>query len=98
VPDSQFVELRNRNQLTLPRNVVTQLSLKEGDQLELELQPDGSILLVPQISVPKSQAWFWSPDWQTKEALVDSQMREKGPGKKYNSSEEALKAILDADD
>jgi AbrB family looped-hinge helix DNA binding protein len=47
------VELRSKSQITVPREVVSQLELSEGDKLEVQIK-DGMICLVPVAVYPKS--------------------------------------------
>ncbi len=36
---------------------------------------DGQIILEPQVAVPASQAYFWSPRWQAGEARVEKDLK-----------------------
>jgi AbrB family looped-hinge helix DNA binding protein len=47
------VELRSKAQITVPHEVVSQLSLSEGDKLEVIVK-NGAIYLVPVAVYPKS--------------------------------------------
>ena len=52
--------LGRRNQITLPREFIPDgVTFFRGERNE-----DGSIVLMPQISVPAHQAYFWTPRWQ----------------------------------
>lgn len=89
-----FIEVRKRNQVTLPKVLAAQLHIKEGDVLEYNIE-DGKIIITPKILVPKEQAWFWSKQWQQAEHKVEKELAEKGPGKAY-TAKELLEELNDA--
>ena len=45
-------ELRAKSQVTIPKEVVTRLGIKEGDKLEIT-EKDGVIQLIPVVVYPK---------------------------------------------
>lgn len=47
-----LAELRNKSQITIPKEIVTQLGLSEGDKLDVYEQ-DGVIYLTPVAAYPK---------------------------------------------
>lgn len=47
-----IIELRKKSQLTLPKDVVRKLNLKEGDKLSIEIK-NGSIIIEPVAVYPK---------------------------------------------
>ena len=63
--------LRAKGQLTLPEDIRKAARLEEGDLFEAELTPEG-ILLRPRRLIDATQAWFWSPEWQTGEREADA--------------------------
>ena len=65
--------LGKRNQVTLPRELIPEgTTLFQGEQL-----PNGSILLIPQVSIPVSQAYFWTKRWQEGEAKASQDIQAK---------------------
>ncbi len=64
-------KIRAKGQLTLPREVRRAAHLEEGDPVQIEMTEDG-ILLRPMKVIDSTQAWFWSPSWQTGEAAAES--------------------------
>lgn len=71
-----ITKLRNRSQITLPTEVVKKLKLSAGDNLEVTLEED-KIVIKPVIIIDRSQAWFWSKEWQEKEMEADREIKEK---------------------
>jgi AbrB family looped-hinge helix DNA binding protein len=69
------LQIRSNGQITLPTTVRRQAHLKEGDLLEVILEVDGSLRLVPKVAIDRSQAYFWSQRWQqgVREAEADLQ-------------------------
>ena len=70
-----LVYLKQKSQVTIPKDFVKKLNLKVGDKLEIE-EEEGKLVITPVVVVPKDQAWFYSPEWQKKEQEVDRQKKE----------------------
>ena len=51
-----IIELRKKSQLTLPKDVVRKLNLKEGDKLSIEIK-NGSIIIEPDAVYPKESIY-----------------------------------------
>ena len=47
-----ITELRKKSQITIPKEVVLKLGLKEGDKLEI-IERDGEIKIIPIVVYPK---------------------------------------------
>lgn len=65
-----LTKLQKRSLVSLAQ-VAKAVNLTEGDQLEIILEQDGSIRLVPVFVIPKSQAYYWSKEWQQAEREAD---------------------------
>lgn len=89
------IEVRSRNQVTLPKSLTKTLAIREGDILEYTIE-DGKIILTPKALVPKEQAWYWSKEWQAAEKEVEQEIAAKGHGKKYTAAK-LLEEIKRAD-
>jgi len=57
------VKLHARNQITLPNKLVKSLNLSSGDEL-IAILKDGCIELIPAITIPKGEAYLFTPYWQ----------------------------------
>lgn len=68
-------KLRARNQLTLSPDLVKQLELDVGDELEF-IVIDGKLIGIPKVSIDKSQAWYWTPEWQAAEQEAEEELKE----------------------
>ncbi len=55
-----------RRRITIPREA----GIKPGETVDMEVLPDGRILLVPMVTVPRHQLWAWKPE--NRRAVADS--------------------------
>ncbi len=69
-----ITKLRGRSQITLPSDVVKKLKLNTGDNLDITLEGD-KIVIKPVLIIDRSQAWFWSKEWQDKEKEADEDIK-----------------------
>jgi AbrB family looped-hinge helix DNA binding protein len=81
-----------KGDMNIPREIREQLHLGEHSLLELEVTPDGSILLRPCGEIDPEQAWFWTPEWQEGERQADREIA-SGGGEIYYSEEEFEQAL-----
>ncbi len=63
-------EFRKKSQVTIPKEIVDQFNLEEGDKLEFIPEKDG-IKIRPVVTIPKSQLFFWTERWQEGEKEAD---------------------------
>jgi antitoxin PrlF len=84
--------LRAKGQLTLPEDVRKAARLQEGDLLEAEVSDSGEVILRPLATVDRSQAWFWTQDWQAGEREATEQAR-RGEGEAFPTSADFLDAL-----
>jgi hypothetical protein len=61
------VDLRAKNQLTLPREFGDILQVTPGDRIEFAVNAAGDVVVRGLKTIPADQAWFWSPQWQAGE-------------------------------
>lgn len=78
-----IIKLRGRSQITLPSEVVRKLKLSAGDNLDITLEGD-KIVIKPVLIIDRSQAWFWSDEWQGKEKEADEDIK---AGRVYRSKD-----------
>jgi antitoxin MazE len=84
-----LVKLKSKYQVVIPDSVRKKISLAIGDTLEIE-EKNGEIILKPVILIEKSQAYFWSKDWQEGEKKAET-AKKKGNYKDFDKGEEAIK-------
>ena len=68
-----LLQIRSNGQITLPAAIRRRAKLKEGDALEVVVEADGSVRLIPKTVIDRSQAYFWTERWQAgeREAQAD---------------------------
>jgi hypothetical protein len=60
--------------------------------LEIILEPDGSLRLVPKVAIDRSQAYFWTKRWQQAERVVDEDLQ-AGRYQDFDTMDEFIKAM-----
>ena len=80
------IEVRRRNQITLPKTLTKTLAINEGDILEYIIE-NGKIIITPKMLIPKDQAWYWSKEWQAAEIEIDKELADKGHAKEQSIEE-----------
>lgn len=86
-------EMRKKGQITIPKQIVDALNLKEGEKLEFTISGD-AIKIRPVVVIPKSQAWYWTPEWQAAEREADEDIA-AGRYKTTDSLNELLQDLED---
>jgi AbrB family looped-hinge helix DNA binding protein len=89
--------IRKRGQVTLPKSIMERFQLEEGDSLDLVIdEKTGEIKVVPMISIPADQRWFWTDKWQKEEQEAEEDIA-AGRVKSFDNIHEAIN-WLDSDD
>jgi AbrB family looped-hinge helix DNA binding protein len=99
-PHLTTLAIRRKGIVTIPEAIREELDLHEGDHLVATVE-DGRLVLIPASVIPDDQAWFWTPEWQAKEAEADQEITDGGgPVMSADEfiSELAQRAGLSADD
>jgi len=73
---SIVLQVRSNGQITLPTAIRRQVDLKEGDILEVIVEEDGSLHLIPKVAIDRSQAYFWTERWQQGERQADQDLKD----------------------
>lgn len=69
------VNIRSRNQITLPEKLIKELNIGVGDDL-IALVRDGRIELIPAMTIPKDEAYLFTPHWQEAIRQAEKEMSE----------------------
>lgn len=86
------LQIRSNGQITLPTAVRRKAGLKEGDLLEVVLDDDGSVHLIPKIAIDRSQAYFWTERWQAGEREAEEDLR-AGRTRSFESVDDAITCL-----
>jgi AbrB family looped-hinge helix DNA binding protein len=88
----ELVKIKQHYQITIPNSLRKLLRLAVGDYMEVKVQDD-ALVIRPVKVVPSSNEYFFSREWQEKEAEADSDIaagRVAGP---VSNIEEAMKIL-----
>jgi len=69
------VTISSKGQIAVPKEIRETLHIKEGDQLIYHIE-NGKIVLEPVVNIPRSQAWFWTPEVQENIKKADENFKE----------------------
>lgn len=64
--ETVLAKVTRNGQLTLPAVARHALGIEEGDYIEVSIDED-RLVLTPKKLIDKSQAYFWTPEWQAGE-------------------------------
>lgn len=70
-----LTKVTRNGQVTIPSELRRQVGIEEGDLIELEAVGD-HLILVPKKLIDKSQAYFWTPRWQSAEREAQNDIDE----------------------
>lgn len=69
-----MAKITSKGQVVIPQEIRKKVGLKPGDLVEFEVEGD-RIIIKPLITVPRSQAWFWTEKWQRLERKAEEDMK-----------------------
>ena len=87
-----MLQIRSNGQITLPASIRRQANLQEGDALEVIVDEDGVLHLVPHVLVERSQAYFWTQRWQDGEQEAEEDLQ-AGRYKDFDDIEALLEEL-----
>jgi bifunctional DNA-binding transcriptional regulator/antitoxin component of YhaV-PrlF toxin-antitoxin module len=89
---SPEAKIRQKGQVTLPREVQRALHVGEGDHIRFNIRENGDVVLQGLAVIPADQRWFWTPEWQAGEREADEQIA-AGGGKVYHDLDEMFEDL-----
>jgi antitoxin MazE len=87
----ELIKVREKGQVTLPLSMRKKLGIEEGSII-LSKIVDETIVLVPQATIDRDQAWFWKEKWQKLEAEAGRDIVE-GRTMTFDSAEDLFNEI-----
>jgi len=87
----ELIEVRKKGQVTLPLSMRKMLAITEGSIVMAKVV-DQNIILVPQETIDRDQAWFWKERWQKLEAEAEKDIS-AGRTKTFESVEDLFREI-----
>jgi AbrB family looped-hinge helix DNA binding protein len=90
-----LTKVTRHGQVTLPAAVRRAVNVDEGDYIEVRVEGD-TIILTPKKLIDKSQAYFWTAEWQAAEQEASTDIT---AGRVHEFEDiEGLIASLEAED
>ena len=86
-----YSKVTRHGQVTLPASVRKELGIKEGDLVEVTVEDDKAVLS-PKKLIDKSQAYFWSKEWQEAEREASEDIKTERV-KTFDTVEELVKDL-----
>jgi antitoxin MazE len=86
-----LISLKRNPQITIPKSIVEKLKLKSGDNFTIEVEND-EIKLKPVLIIDRTQAWYWSEEWQDKIREADLELR-NGKAKHAKNVNDLIKQL-----
>ncbi len=86
-----YSKVTRHGQVTLPASVRRKLGIEEGDLVEVVVDDDKAVLL-PKKLIDKSQAYFWTKEWQEAEREASEDIK-AGRVKTFDTVEELIKDL-----
>lgn len=90
---TKVVKLTTNQTVRIPTALVKALRLKNGTDFMIRAEEE-NIVLTPMVKIPKSQAYFWTKEWQAAERRADEDIKHSRV-KTFNSMKDLI-ADLDA--
>ncbi len=87
----ELIKVRGKGQITLPLSMRKALGIADGSII-LSRIVDNAIVLVPQETIDRDQAWFWKEKWQKLEAEAGEDIA-AGRTKTFDSVEDLFHDI-----
>lgn len=87
------VKIREKYQVTIPEDIRTEIPLKVGERVQVFVR-NGEIVIRPVVEVPRTQAWFWTKEWQDQVSKSMNDIK-AGKVKVFRSVKEAKKQLGD---
>ena len=89
--ESALTKVTRNGQVTLPASLRRAVNIEVGDYIEVTVQDDG-LLLTPKKLIDKSQAYFWTEEWQKGERRADEDIK-AGRSVTFDSAEKAVEFL-----
>jgi AbrB family looped-hinge helix DNA binding protein len=88
---SELSKVTRNGQITLSASIRKKLGIEEGDLVEMSVE-DEKVVLAPKKLIDKSQAYFWTKQWQAAEKQAEDDI-ESGRIKSFGSVDEFVDGL-----
>ena len=87
-----LVKVKKNYQITIPQNLRKMIRLDVGDYVEVDIQDDFLVIRPVKVIHP-DQEYFFTKEWQEKEAEADRDLAEGKVAGPFETTEDALRAL-----
>lgn len=91
----ELVKVKRNYQITIPQSLRKKISIDVGDYVQVETRK-GQIIIKPVKVIHPDQEYFYSKQWQAKEAEADQEISRGDMVGPFDKAEDALKALKKA--
>jgi len=84
------MKISPQGQIRIPEKIMKALGITKGDYVEVDVE-EKQIVLKPRKLIDPSQGWYWTKEWQKREACVDDEIKEGHVSPKFKTAEDGLK-------
>ena len=85
-----IMKISPQGQIRLPKKLLTSLKIESGDYMEVDLS-EGQIVLKPRKLIDPTQSWYWTEEWQKKEAEAEGDINMGRVSPRLKAAEDGLK-------
>lgn len=83
-----YTKVTRHGQVTLPASIRKELGIEEGDIVEISVENERAVLVAKKL-IDKSQAYFWTREWQAAEREASEDIK-AGRVRSFSSVDELL--------
>ena len=85
-----IMKISPQGQIRLPKKILASLQVASGDYVEVDVS-EGQILLKPRKLIDPSQGWYWTKEWQKREAEGEADIEKGRLSPKFKTAKDGLK-------
>lgn len=85
-----IMKISSQGQIRIPKKLMQAFGIETGDYLEVEAG-QGQIVLKPRKLIDPSQGWYWTKEWQKKEAGAEEDIVKGNLSNGFKAAEDGLK-------
>lgn len=85
-----IMKISSQGQVRIPKKIMESLCIDKGDYLAMVIE-NGEIILKPRKLIDPSQGWYWTKEWQKKEAEADKEIEQDELSPEFQNTKEGIK-------
>ena len=85
-----IMKISSQGQVRIPKKIMESLCIDKGDYLAMVIE-NGEIILKPRKLIDPSQGWYWTKEWQKKEAKADKEIEQDELSPEFQNTKEGIK-------